>query len=71
MTVTGPAPKRISLPFFANCYFVRLDSVSLTNNLDLIFLELNRGIEGSLDGLNPEIFELVQRGKSQYLQPEQ
>ena len=54
MTIIGPAPKRVSLPFFANRYFVRLDP-DLSRGLDVV-LELNRGIEGSLDGLNPELF---------------
>ena len=55
MTIIGPAPKRVPLPFFANQYFVRLDPTDLPSELDVI-LELNRGIEGSLDGLNPELF---------------
>jgi hypothetical protein len=55
MTVIGPAPKRVPLPFFADRYFVRLDPTGQSGELDVI-LELNRGIEGSLDGLNPEIF---------------
>ena len=55
MTIIGPAPKRISLPFLANRYFIRLDPMEPPSELDVI-LELNRGIEGSLDGLNPEYF---------------
>ena len=55
MTIIGPAPKRIPLPFFANRYFVRLEPTDLPSELDVI-LELYRGIEGSLDGLNPELF---------------
>ncbi|GEM_PF-2378082 len=54
MTIIGQAPKVWHLPFFANRYFVRLDP-DLSRGLDVI-LELNRGIEGSLDGLNPELF---------------
>ena len=54
MTIIGPAPKVWHLPFFANRYFVRLDP-DLSRGLDVI-LELNRGIEGSLDGLNSELF---------------
>ncbi len=43
-------------PFFiANQYFIQLDP-DLSRGLD-VELELNRGIEGSLDGLNPELFE--------------
>ena len=55
MTIIGPAPKRVPLPFFANQYFVRIDPADRSSELD-IMLELNRGIEGSLDGLNPELF---------------
>lgn len=55
MTIIGPAPKRVPLPFFANQYVVRLDPTDLPSELDVI-LELNRGIEGSLDGLNSELF---------------
>ena len=54
MTVIGPAPKVWHIPFFANRYFVRLDP-DASRGLDVV-LELNRGIEGSLDGLNPELF---------------
>jgi len=54
MTIIGPAPKVCHLPFLANRYFVRLDP-DLSRGLDVI-LELNRGFEGSLDGLNPELF---------------
>lgn len=54
MTIIGPAPKVWSLPFFADRYFVRMDP-DLSRGLDVV-LELNRGIEGSLDGLNPELF---------------
>lgn len=55
MTIIGPAPKVWSLAYaFTNRYLVRLDS-DLSRGLDVV-LELNRGIEGSLDGLNPELF---------------
>lgn len=54
MTIIGPAPKVWYLPFLADRYFVRLDP-DLSRGLDVV-LELNRGIEGSLDGLNPELF---------------
>ena len=54
MTIIGPAPKVWNLFFLANQYYVRLDP-DLSRGLD-IELELNRGIEGSLDGLNPEFF---------------
>lgn len=55
MTIVGPAPKVWHLPFLANRYFVRLNP-DLSQGVDVI-LELNRGIEGSLDGLNPELFD--------------
>jgi len=57
MTIIGPAPKVRYFLFFSSKterYFVRLDP-DLSRGLDVI-LELNRGIEGSLDGLNPELF---------------
>ena len=54
MTIIGPAPKVWHLPFFADRYFVKLDP-DLSQGLSVI-LELNRGIEGSLDGLSPELF---------------
>jgi hypothetical protein len=54
MTIIGPAPKVWSLPFFVDRYFVQLDP-DLSRGLDVV-LELDRGIEGSLDGLNPELF---------------
>jgi hypothetical protein len=59
MTIIGPASKVWSLPFFANRYFARLDP-DLSRGLDVV-LELNRGIEGSLDGLNPELFSRLEK----------
>lgn len=56
MTIVSAAPKAWYLPFAAKRYFVRLDP-DPSRGLDVI-LELNRGMEGSLDGLNPEIFGL-------------
>jgi len=53
MTIIGPVPE-IWLPFVAKRYFVQLDP-DLSRGLDVI-LALNRGIEGNLDGLNPELF---------------
>jgi hypothetical protein len=55
MTIIGPAPKRVPLPFFARRYFVSLEPASLPREIDVI-VELYRGIEGNLDGLNPELF---------------
>lgn len=55
MTIISPAPKVWRFPFsFPNRYFVRLDP-DLSSELDVI-LELDRGMEGSLDGLNPKLF---------------
>jgi hypothetical protein len=58
MTIIGPAPKRFPLFFIANRYFVKLDR-DLSRGLE-VELELNRGIEGSLDGLNPELFSRLE-----------
>ena len=55
MTIIGPAPKRLPLFFYANRYFVQLAPIDAHGELEVI-LELNRGIEGSLDGLNQELF---------------
>jgi hypothetical protein len=55
MTIVGPAPKRFPLPFFANRYYVRLEPNDLPSDLDII-LQLNRGIEKNMDGLNPDLF---------------
>jgi hypothetical protein len=54
MTIIGPAPKVWHLPFFADRYFVHLDP-DPSRGLDVI-LEINRGIEGNIDGLNPGLF---------------
>jgi len=54
MTIVGPAPKVWHLPFLADRYFVQLKP-DFSRGLNVI-LELNRGIEGSLDGLNSELF---------------
>ncbi|MEW6429287.1 MAG: hypothetical protein AB1568_14770 [Thermodesulfobacteriota bacterium] len=54
MTIIGPAPKVWHLPFFADRYFVQLEP-DLSRGLD-VEIELSRGIEGDLDGLNPELF---------------
>lgn len=55
MTIIGSAPKVLPLPFYANRYFVRLDPAVLPIEIDII-LELNRRLDGSLDGLNPGLF---------------
>jgi len=62
MTIIGPAPKVWHLPFLANQYFVRLDP-DLSRRLD-VQLALDRGIEGSLDGLNPELFSRLESENS-------
>lgn len=54
MTIIGPAPKIWHVPFFPKRYFVRLKP-DLSRGLDII-LELNRGLDGNLDGLNSELF---------------
>lgn len=54
LTIIGPAPKPWYLYFQGDPYFIKLDP-ELSQGLD-IKIQLDRGIEGSLDGLNPEIF---------------
>jgi hypothetical protein len=54
MTIIGSAPKVLPLPFFANQYFVQLDP-DPSRGLD-VELSLDRGMEGSLDGLNLALF---------------
>ena len=58
MTIISSVPKVWYLPFSADRYLVRLDP-DLSRGLD-VELELNRGIEGSLDGLNPELFSQME-----------
>lgn len=55
MTIIGKAPKPWYLYFQGEMYFVKLDP-DLSQGLDII-IQLDRGIEGNLDGLNSEIFE--------------
>ena len=59
MIIIGPAPKVWYLPFFADRYFIHLEP-DLSRGLDVI-LELDRGVEGDLDGLNPEFFSRDER----------
>ena len=60
ITIIDPAPKVWHFPFFyADRYFVRLDP-DLSRGLDVV-LPLDRGIEGSLDGLNPELFSRLEK----------
>lgn len=57
MTIIGPAPKKWYLFFQGDFYFIKLEP-DLSQGLD-IKLQLDRGMEGNLDGLNPEIFSLM------------
>lgn len=59
MTIIGSAPKVWHLPFRADRYFVRLDP-DISQGLDVL-LELNRGVEGNLDGLNSELFRRMEK----------
>jgi hypothetical protein len=54
MTIIEAAPKIWFIPFLTNRYFVKLDP-DLSRGRDVI-LQLDRGFEGNLDGLNPDIF---------------
>ncbi|MFZ4404216.1 MAG: hypothetical protein ACOYOK_08965 [Pseudobdellovibrionaceae bacterium] len=54
MTIIGPAPKPWYLYFQGDIYFIKLEP-DLSQGLD-IKLQLDRWMEGNLDGLNPEIF---------------
>lgn len=54
MTIIGPAPKKWYLLFQGDFYFIKLEP-DLSQGLD-IKLQLDRGMEGDLDGLNPAIF---------------
>jgi|688.fasta_scaffold719083_2 hypothetical protein len=54
MTIISLAPKVWYLPFSAKRYFVRLDP-DVSRGLNIEF-SLDRGLEGILDGLNPELF---------------
>jgi hypothetical protein len=54
MTIISPAPKPWYLYFYADQYFIKLDP-DLSQGLEVKF-QLDKGMEGNLDGLNPEIF---------------
>jgi len=54
MTIVGPAPKVWHLFFLPDRYFIKLKP-DLSRELDII-IELSRGMEGPLEGFNPEIF---------------
>jgi hypothetical protein len=54
MTIIGPAKKAWRLYYFVDKYVVKLEP-DISRGLD-VTLELDRGLEGTLDGLNPELF---------------
>lgn len=54
MAIVGAAPKPWYLYFYADQYFIKLDP-DLSQGLE-IKIQLDRGMAGNLDGLNPEIF---------------
>nr|WP_319495068.1 hypothetical protein [uncultured Desulfobacter sp.] len=58
MTIIAPAPRIWHLFFLPDRYFIKLKP-DLSRGLDII-IELNRGMEGDLDGLNAEIFNRIQ-----------
>ncbi len=55
MTIIGKAPKPWYLYFQGEKYFVKL-APDLSRGLD-VKISLGTGLEGDLDGLNPEFFE--------------
>ncbi len=55
MTIIGEAPKPWYLYFQGDRYFVKFDP-DLSRGLD-VKISLGTGLEGGLDGLNPEFFE--------------
>lgn len=54
ITVVRPTPKPWYMYFYADSYFVKLEP-DLSQGLDVI-MQIDRGLDGNLDGLNPEIF---------------
>jgi hypothetical protein len=59
MTILGSAPKHYVLfEGYPSRYYVQLDTVGLPGGLDVI-LQLNRGVEGDMDGLNSRLFSRV------------
>ena len=60
MTIIGPTPKPWYYFFLDDHYFVKLEP-DLAFGLDTE-ITLDRGMEGSLDGLNPEIFKRLTDG---------
>ena len=60
MTIIGSEPKIWFLPFLGKRYFVLLEP-DLSRGLDVMLDLDNIGIEGNLDGLNPDIFLKIER----------
>lgn len=58
MTIISPAKKVWHIPELVDQYVVRLEP-DLSRGLDVV-LELDRGIEGDMDGLNPKLFARVE-----------
>lgn len=58
MTIVRPLPRTWHVPLLVNRYLVRLDP-DPSRGLEVV-LDLDRGVEGTLDGLNPEIFRPLQ-----------
>lgn len=54
MTIISPAKKGWRLFYFVDEYVIKLEP-DISRELE-VELALNRGIEGNLDGLNPELF---------------
>lgn len=58
ISVTAIAPRKLWSVFSDPRYLVRLEP-DISRGLEVI-LRLDAGLEGSLDGLNPSLFQLVQ-----------
>lgn len=58
MTIMTPAKKVWHIPELVDQYVVRLEP-DPSRGLDVV-LELDRGIEGDMDGLNPKLFARVE-----------
>jgi len=63
MTIASSAKSVLHIPFFVDQYVVTL-TPDLSQGLDVI-LSLDRGLDGDLDGLNPEIFKKWLPGSDQ------
>lgn len=58
MTIASPPLRVWALPFFTTRYAVRLDP-DPSQGLDVL-LQLDRGVEGNVNGLNPDLFRPLQ-----------